>query len=409
MKLASFNYKKGLIITNKLSNKQLMFFAFYKKSTIFTKQNQNNMRNSIVALLILSLIGCNKDTNTYTLNGIAPGITDGSNVIIYTIKENRTKVMDTLVIKNGSFSGTFTKITEPSLYYMVVNNSSILYFPESQDLKAIIYKDSIQASYVSGNTQNDSYKEFNTKIREIAALKSDISNEYRNAKKNNDDAFVFELQKRNARVTRDENNYKKDFAKENPNSMFALLLVSEMLNQKQLNAREASDLIANFSPKIANTKIAKQITATAQDLKNSDVGGKAPAFTAKTPEGKDLSLKDVLGKYTIIDFWASWCRPCRKENPNVVRVYEKYHDKGLNIISVSLDKAAQKDRWIKAIKKDNMDWFHVSNLMFWKDPIAKQYGVRSIPATFLLDENGYIIAKNLRGKALEKKVASLFN
>ena len=96
------------------------------------------------------------------------------------------------------------------------------------------------------------------------------------------------------------------------------------------------------------------------------------------------------------------------ENPNVVNVYNKYHDKGLNIISVSLDKAGQKDRWIKAIKDDKMDWYHVSNLKFWQDPIAKTYGVRSIPATFLLDEEGRIIGKNLRGAALESKIASLF-
>jgi alkyl hydroperoxide reductase subunit AhpC len=97
------------------------------------------------------------------------------------------------------------------------------------------------------------------------------------------------------------------------------------------------------------------------------------------------------------------------ENPNVVRVYNKYHDKGLNIISVSLDKAGNKDRWVKAIKDDNMDWYHVSNLKFWQDPIAKQYSVRSIPATFLLDEQGNIIDKNLRGPALEAKIASLLD
>jgi alkyl hydroperoxide reductase subunit AhpC len=92
-----------------------------------------------------------------------------------------------------------------------------------------------------------------------------------------------------------------------------------------------------------------------------------------------------------------------------VRVYNKYHDKGLNIISVSLDKAGQKNRWIKAIADDNMDWYHVSNLKSWQEPIAKMYGVRSIPATFLLDESGKIIGKNLRGAALESKIASLFN
>ena len=142
-------------------------------------------------------------------------------------------------------------------------------------------------------------------------------------------------------------------------------------------------------------------------MKKSDVGGVAPTFSAPSPDGKVVSLQDAMGKYTIIDFWASWCRPCRAENPNLVRVYNKYHDKGLNIISVSLDKAGQKDRWIKAIADDKMDWHHVSNLKFWQEPIAKMYGVRSIPATFLLDENGKIIDKKLRGTALENKIASL--
>ena len=367
------------------------------------------MKYAIVALLLLSQVACTTDTNTYTLSGSADGLTDGSKVIIYSLKDNRTNVIDTLFIKSGSFSGTFKKTAEPSMYFMVVNNSSIPYFPESEDLKATIYKDSIQASYVTGNLQNDSYREFAINSRKVTKLRTEISDSYRAAKRANDAALIKKLQQQNVMVTNNEVAFKKNFAKENPNSIFALLLVSEMLSQKQLNAREASDLVANFSPKISNTSIAKEITDAAQSLKNSDVGGKAPAFTAKTPEGGKLSLKDAMGAYTIIDFWASWCGPCRKENPNVVRVYNKYHDKGLNIISVSLDKAGQKDRWIKAIEKDKMDWFHVSNLQFWQDPIAKQYGVRSIPATFLLDKNGIIIAKNLRGNALDIKVGSLLD
>jgi thiol-disulfide isomerase/thioredoxin len=367
------------------------------------------MRISILALLYLSLVACNTDTSTYTLTGSADGMTDGANVMIYTLKDNQTKVLDTLTITNGTFSGTFPKNTEPSLFYMVVNNSSILYFPESEDLKATIFKDSIQASFVTGNSQNDSYREFTKEMQKTAKLKSAISAKFTNAKKNNDNTLYKQLQRENVLLTSRENEYKKEFAKENPNSFFALILVSEMLNQKQMNAKEASELVANFSPKIANTSIGKEITKTAANLKNSDVGGNAPSFTAKTPEGKDMSLQDAMGKYTIIDFWASWCGPCRRENPNVVRVYEKYHDKGLNIISVSLDKAGQQERWIKAIEKDKMNWYHVSNLKFWQDPIAKQYGVRSIPATFLLDDKGTIIAKNLRGNALEAKVASLLD
>jgi thiol-disulfide isomerase/thioredoxin len=147
--------------------------------------------------------------------------------------------------------------------------------------------------------------------------------------------------------------------------------------------------------------------AEAPGKSNAEPGSTAPAFSANTPAGKKLSLKEAMGKVTIIDFWASWCPPCRKENPNVVALYKQYHSKGLNIIGVSLDKPGNADKWKQAIAADNLTWNHVSNLMFWDEPIAKLYGVESIPATFVLDANGKIVAKDLRGPALSAKVAEL--
>jgi len=167
--------------------------------------------------------------------------------------------------------------------------------------------------------------------------------------------------------------------------------------------------LASLSPKMRQHSIAVALEKRIASAKRAEIGEMAPEFSAATPNGETLALSEVLGKYTIIDFWASWCRPCRRENPNVVKVYEKYHDKGLNIISVSLDKPGQKDRWLQAIQDDRMDWFHVSNLQFWQDPIAQEYNVRSIPATFLLDADGRIIDKNLRGPALEQRISELLD
>jgi len=135
----------------------------------------------------------------------------------------------------------------------------------------------------------------------------------------------------------------------------------------------------------------------------------APKFEGPTPSGDILSLDEALGKVTLVDFWASWCKPCRIENPNIVSVYQDYKDKGFKVLGVSLDKPNQKDRWIKAIEDDNLTWNHISNLQYWEEPIARLYGISSIPAAFLLDEDGRIVAKDLRGQALRNKVDELLN
>jgi peroxiredoxin len=136
------------------------------------------------------------------------------------------------------------------------------------------------------------------------------------------------------------------------------------------------------------------------------MGGQAPDFTQKTPEGEALSLSDLRGQVVLLDFWASWCGPCRRENPHVKKLYERYKSEGFTVLGVSLDK--NRDRWLAAIEKDGLDWHHVSDLRGWSNTVARQYGVRSIPHTFLLDREGKIIGAKLRGAALEKKLKKLF-
>jgi peroxiredoxin len=136
------------------------------------------------------------------------------------------------------------------------------------------------------------------------------------------------------------------------------------------------------------------------------VGSEAPDFTQKTPEGEDLSLSDLRGKVVLIDFWASWCMPCRQENPAVVKMYNKYKDKGFTVYSVSLDK--EKSKWLSAIQQDGLIWpNHVSDLKFWQSASAQTYGITSIPFTVLIDKDGKIIDKNLRGAQLEAKLKEI--
>ena len=157
--------------------------------------------------------------------------------------------------------------------------------------------------------------------------------------------------------------------------------------------------------------------ATAQSVTNAEhpagmladigteVGQIAPEITLPSPDGEMVKLSDLRGQYVVVDFWASWCGPCRRENPHMVEVYDKFKGKGFEILGVSLDK--QKDKWVSAIKQDNLTWKHASDLKFWNSQAARVYGVNAIPSTFLLDKNGRIIAKNLRSAALEARLQSL--
>ena len=371
------------------------------------------MRRVFTLFITLLLISCDQnDFDSYSIDGNAFGYEDGTPVYLYEIdNNNNSNIKETLLVTNEKFGGSYPNIKETGLYFFRVGDSkgNILFFVENEDLKVTIYKDSLASSFVTGGLQNELYTDYQSKISLLAKKRFKITEAYRTAQREQDGILIAELRKENIANSAEEKAYKRQFVIDNSNSLFGLMLLSELFSKQEMTSWEVNTLINNLGPKLATHKLVTEIKATLEAKKMAEIGGTAPQFSAPAPNGEMLALKDVLGKYTIIDFWASWCRPCRRENPNVVNVYNKYHDKGLNIISVSLDKAGQKERWLKAIKDDNMDWYHVSNLRYWQDPIVKQYNVRSIPATFLLDDKGIIIDKDLRGPALGAKIASLLD
>ncbi|MFG4002115.1 redoxin domain-containing protein [Flavobacterium aquidurense] len=156
-----------------------------------------------------------------------------------------------------------------------------------------------------------------------------------------------------------------------------------------------------------NSTYVKELKELVTVLNGLAIGKKAPDFVSKDPEGKSVRFSENLKGYTLVDFWASWCAPCRKENPNIVAAYKEYHDKGFNIIGISLDK--NKENWIKGIKDDHLDWLQVSELVYWNSEIAKLYGVRAIPANYLVDSKGIIVARNLRGEELQTTLKALLS
>ena len=173
--------------------------------------------------------------------------------------------------------------------------------------------------------------------------------------------------------------------------------------KEMASLEEIANRLANARP---NHPQVKQFLANLQRLQGVNEGAMAPEINLATPEGPNLALSSLRGKYVLIDFWASWCGPCRRENPNVVKTYAAYKDKGFEIFGVSLDQ--DRAAWLKAIESDQLVWKHVSDLKYWSSAGAQAYQVNSIPQTFLLDKEGRIIAKGLRGAALDQYLAQLF-
>jgi peroxiredoxin len=175
-----------------------------------------------------------------------------------------------------------------------------------------------------------------------------------------------------------------------------------------INPSEVEPLFLTLSESARNSQAGLEMAARIEKAKQVGIGSVAPDFTQNDTLGIPVALSSFRGKYLLIDFWASWCGPCRQENPNVVAAWQKYKDKGFDVLGVSLDQPTGKERWMKAIHDDKLTWTQLSDLKYWKNEVAVSYGIQAIPQNYLLDPNGVIIGKNLRGEALQSKLASLF-
>ncbi|MDR2810806.1 MAG: AhpC/TSA family protein [Tannerellaceae bacterium] len=329
---------------------------------------------SIVSFFLVLLLtsACKKASapQTYTLNGevnVESGI-----IYLQDFHNKMFAVIDSAVITNGTF--TFTGgVERPDLFGLTLDReetfSPYYIFLENSDIHVKIDEESHKAE-ITGSSANDLYVSFQQAVR-----------------------------------TERENFRIDSFIAAHPASIVSAYILYREYSYR-LSKEEIDNYVKQLDPSLHNTQYVEVLNELSALLENIAIGKPAPDFSLPNPEGEVISLSDRLGKgYVLLDFWASWCGPCRRENPHIVKIYNEYKDKGFDVFSVSLDKT--KEAWIKGIEDDNLTWTHVSDVLFWNSAPAKQYGIRAIPANFLIDKDGIIVAKNLRGEDLGKTLAEL--
>jgi peroxiredoxin len=322
---------------------------------------------------------------------------------------------DSAVLVNGKFQFSGTIGATPVMAYLQLNQKGT--GPGYKDYKAIYLekgtitvnsKDTLASAKVEGtktNVENAKYELAHKPIDDAyTALEAKQKAASPDVQKS--EAFEKENHKAEKEIDAQENVINKQFIKENPDSFISLNALEGYAYGADYV--DIAPLFNGISPAIKESEPGKKFAERLPKLKAVALGATAPEFAEADTSGKIVSLSSFRGKYVLIDFWASWCGPCRHENPNVVKAFNHYKGQKFTIVGVSLDRPGAKDKWLAAIHKDGLAWTQLSDLQFWDSKTAGLYAVRGIPQNFLLDPDGKIIGKNLRGDDLEDKLAEIF-
>lgn len=381
------------------------------------------MKNLLLCLFTsLLFLGC-KETpqrTDFIINGTAKDVYNGIRVHLISVNDKgQERNMDTQMVVNESF--TFEgQVDSPSFYRISLDNTAgkLPFMLENSEINVAIDKTKITESKITGSESHNDYKTYEAGLKEIekemAPIKSAMRTAMRRANRIKQDSLTKEIKA----IETKKAAYTTNFINDNADNFFSLYLIRKELNNPKLDVEKFVHAYNNLSSRVKTSKDGlgtrvkiESLYRVYQNTAKLEIGQVAPNFEAPTPEGKMVALDDLKGKVTVIDFWAAWCGPCRRENPNVVKIYNKYHNQGLEIVGVSLDGSrAQKNpkqTWLDAIEADKLAWTQVSNLQHFNEPVAKLYNISAIPATYILDKDGKIAAKNLRGRALELKVGEL--
>ncbi|WP_455673170.1 redoxin domain-containing protein [Phocaeicola sp.] len=318
----------------------------------------------LAGVLVMTVLSCSEEKKGYTLNGEISDVTEGM-VYLKKYQDKSFIDVDSAVITDGTFKFE-GMCSEPLAYGLTTfkeSNRPLVFFLDNETMQ-LKMNEADKELTVTGSPINDLYF-------------------------------------RNVGLTRQDGYNIDSLVAAHPASPVGAYFVIKDFAWK-LSLKEMKAIRGKMDVALDGSMYAEQIDALIHRLENLQVGAVAPDFTLPDVDGNPVSLSGLRGKYVLIDFWASWCPDCRKENPNIVAAWDKYKNKDFTILGVSLDR--KKDAWLAAIEKDNLTWMHVSDLKDWKSDAAVLYAIRWIPSNFLLDPNGVIIATGLEGAALHEKL-----
>lgn len=328
-------------------------------------------------------------------------------VVLYLLRQNYLEQPELIDSLNTTSNKSISLSVNPQdLFLLQAKDPQLqtLLFLDAAEVRVNYQNNTLE---VQGGEQNGYLNDYLEKTKYFQSQLRTIQREFEQNTATQDSQQIMQIRQKYQDIQNQNISYIREFASTMNESILAVWFLFDLQQQRLISSEEFTDWLDLKSKKVKQSGIAGKAFELSEKLTKSKIGSTVENFKGPQPDGTEIELYDHLGKITLIDFWAAWCKPCRLENPNIVSVYQDYRDKGFTVVGVSLD--TSKSRWTQAIADDQLDWAQISHLQRFRGPIARSFNITAIPSSFLVDENGVIIAKNLRGYQLRQKISELLD